>query len=911
MKKSLGLGLATAVTIASFSTPELISAEESTEIANTKAKIAHIIYSINENYAGIKNQITWENYIKEARELLKKIPSTEVEEIENLTRQVDGFERTVLAIARINKVEKSYEENHTGIKNVPQWKDYLELAKKDMTEIDKSVFEKKYEELAQRYTTIETKVQEIEEEHIEKLKEIEEQYNEAKKSLKIEKIEKVLEEANKLGDHNTTTELINKIEEFLSVLKSEAQITEVTAIDTKNIEIKGKALHNIKAEDIKVEYNSIESIKLNEELNSIEVKLKDSLAPNHETPIKIKVNGVEEEFKVTADLNITEKSKIEIESKTYGHDRVGQKIEFSIDGKAVDVNYLKNLGYEISFIATRPFGGAANIFEGETNVSKTGILSPNIPLETNGTAIGLKGVNKIEVQLIKNGSMLTSEVAEINIVNLSEVTTAITAVEIHNEQGKFKMNSQTLVSGEKASVQKVTSTLNGVSTTALEKNIKIQSSNSKIISVNGLILTAQGPGEATITIKVGDIEKKIDMKVTSEKRVLDKVTLDKQELTLVANKNNTLTEATNLKMKTLDQYGDPISVDGTLGNQVGISGDIVEGNPPKVTNNGNLLLDNTIKTNSSGEINLTLKPNIDSGSGNIYFLNKYKNQGVASNNVLATLKVNITRNNIPAKYELAVNSGSLPQNIGKTADLKLNIYNSDGILLGSENDLSKYEIKSLDTGIATITNPSPGGNTVKVTAVGLGGVDIVLTKESKTLAKVTMNVVPSSQTEITNITFKPQINEVTGYGNRVYLKDVIDVVETANDPIIKGITLSNNSTQTVRILKDISSASGISIGKNSLYIDKDNNGKYDPSDEIIGYIEAEGINDIDSPNDLNTLINNSNFADFIIETPTNGNSKSLVKGTVLVKILNVDVSDKTKGDPSKTIGVTQFKVNIR
>lgn len=214
-----------------------VKAAELDSISNAKAKIDHAIYSINKNYAGIKNQVTWEGYIKEARDLVDKIPSSESAEIRSLTNRIDGLEDTVIAIARINHVEKSLEENFVGIKNVPQWKEYLEIAAEKMKSIDRTVFEKKYAELAERHNKVSEKVKAVEDAHNKALAEVEKLYETAVESQKLEDANKALEEAKKLGSHSTTTNLINKIESLIKSIKEEENKEEENNQSVKDVSI--------------------------------------------------------------------------------------------------------------------------------------------------------------------------------------------------------------------------------------------------------------------------------------------------------------------------------------------------------------------------------------------------------------------------------------------------------------------------------------------------------------------------------------------------------------------------------------------------------------------------------------------------------------------------------------------------
>ena len=146
-----------------------VKASESTALKNAKSKISHLTYSLKNNYLGIKNQGTWEMYIRKARDLISKIPSSEKVEKDKLTQELNRDEALVRALSRINQVEKSMAPkseggygNYLGIKNAETWREYLRLASIDLEKVDKVVFKKQYDELKSRMNKVSLAVKEIE-----------------------------------------------------------------------------------------------------------------------------------------------------------------------------------------------------------------------------------------------------------------------------------------------------------------------------------------------------------------------------------------------------------------------------------------------------------------------------------------------------------------------------------------------------------------------------------------------------------------------------------------------------------------------------------------------------------------------------------------------------------------------------
>lgn len=123
---------------------------ETKTLGNARAKISHLTKSLKTNYLGLKNQGTWEIYIKQARDLINKIPSLEKKERDSLIVEVNKSEALVKGLSRINQVEKSMEINAKVMRNVPTWEQYLELAKIDLAKVDQNTFSSEYKQLIDR-----------------------------------------------------------------------------------------------------------------------------------------------------------------------------------------------------------------------------------------------------------------------------------------------------------------------------------------------------------------------------------------------------------------------------------------------------------------------------------------------------------------------------------------------------------------------------------------------------------------------------------------------------------------------------------------------------------------------------------------------------------------------------------------
>ena len=195
---------------------------ESSALKSAKAKVDHLTYSLKNNYLGIKNQATWEIYIKEGRVLISKIPSSEKAEASKLTTQLDKCESLVKAVARINHVEKSLETNYHGIKNAKQWREYLEFAKIDLEKVDKAVFMSQYKELIDRMNKAEAVVKGIEDQFKKEYNAAYSLYEDAKKEMSLTKANKALEMAEALGTCDESDNLEKIINDLIVEINNNA-----------------------------------------------------------------------------------------------------------------------------------------------------------------------------------------------------------------------------------------------------------------------------------------------------------------------------------------------------------------------------------------------------------------------------------------------------------------------------------------------------------------------------------------------------------------------------------------------------------------------------------------------------------------------------------------------------------------
>ncbi|WP_442881360.1 CAP domain-containing protein [Clostridium sp.] len=212
---------------------------------DARAKIDHLTYSLKKNYLGIKNQATWEIYIKEGKSLISKIPSSERSQRDALTAELNRAEALVKAVARINQVEKSMLPksqggygNYIGIKNAETWRGYLNLAKTDLEKVDKSVFGNQYSELVSRMNKASDVVKRVEDQFNVEYNKVLNMFKDAKAANDKELAKKALVEAEKLGTCAKSDALERDIKSFIN--SGSGSSNEVNSIEKQVFDLVNK-----------------------------------------------------------------------------------------------------------------------------------------------------------------------------------------------------------------------------------------------------------------------------------------------------------------------------------------------------------------------------------------------------------------------------------------------------------------------------------------------------------------------------------------------------------------------------------------------------------------------------------------------------------------------------------------------
>lgn len=201
---------------------ENVYAADSKEIKDIKDKLNSLTISLKKNYLGLKNQVTWESYIREIKSMIEKLTNNNKHQGEILLKEVERCESLVIASARVNHVEKSMTPikdggygNYLGIKNAEVWVQYIDLAIEQLELVDREIFLKQYNELNQRIKKTMNNIEKIQDKFNKDYDKVILMYENAVEINDINKLKDTLKEAEKLGTCYRSEELVKNIKDFI------------------------------------------------------------------------------------------------------------------------------------------------------------------------------------------------------------------------------------------------------------------------------------------------------------------------------------------------------------------------------------------------------------------------------------------------------------------------------------------------------------------------------------------------------------------------------------------------------------------------------------------------------------------------------------------------------------------------
>lgn len=644
-------------------------------------------------------------------------------------------------------------------------------------------------------------------------------------------------------------------------------VSGVKVLDAKTLEITGSNLGNLESENISIEENEVDSITPSKDGKSATIKLKHSLTHDKEYTATFKLNDGDKSFKIK--YSVDEVKSVELDVRSYDDDTANQTLTFKVNGESTtaDTEWLRQAGYTVNFVAVDEDNNAASIFATGNNTSTTGLLANEIPV----------GKYTVEIQIQKDGKVVVSDKKVITVADLESTTTAINSVQLTNGVG-FVHNSNTLVVGETADITGIVGDAAGKKGVSIPVALaEITSSNPAIISVDGNELTANGTGNVTITVKIGDVTKTLDLKVANATRAVSKITPTEGTVKVVQGITRTI------DVNAVDQYGDPIEV---------ATNDVVE-DRPKNAANADLIDPVDIVTGidgTTGGLAIT-GSTTTTGNGTLIFKDTDgKNIGQVG------IQVTDVDNAVSTKVEYTVASDKTTNSIevGDTNQYQVSKFNKNGFYNGAETlnlgpaTAGELTVESADPTVATVSLVA-GNEAFEVNPVKAGKTDIVI-KDNEGFVKHKFTVtVSESPIVITKVNFK-SISTVDYVGKTIDIEDVLDIrPDTGNDDIVYGVEHNANTIAKVRV-------DDTDADQPVLYIDTDNNGQNGAGDIILGAVEAEVLSgskgvtagpiDI-APGSYTTASGDKGTILFRVIAPENGQFDKI--NTVATSVINVDV----------------------
>ncbi|ARF18143.1 S-layer homology domain-containing protein [Sporosarcina ureae] len=490
-----------------------------------------------------------------------------------------------------------------------------------------------------------------------------------------------------------------------------SEITSVTATDEMQLELTGKNLHMLKAEQLKIEGNELASFKANEDGTKATIELKNELTSGKEMTLDLTTKAEEEgeedvvtSYKFTYELTV---EKVTATTTQVKAGEAGQKLMFNIDGKPADMKKLTDAGYTVAYQSTKP-----SVFSDQTT----------------GTLTSLAVGNNFSYQVVitdKDGKKVESELVDVKVVDFGATFADITEVEITQAGTMVGSGRISLEDGQTDVKVTKAVTLSGVTKT--NPNATYTSSNPSVATVtsDGKV-TPISTGEVTIVAKVGDVTKNIKLTVGVGKRMATSATLSSTESKLLKDSEQDITVTVK------DQYNDLFN--GQL---------TAESKDPEVATA-------TVGTSENGVTTVKVKA-LKAGSTTV--------QIKSGETVLGTITVSGSEDNVVATRKLETITATDDLTIDAiegsqdgTVKLAWNQYNSQGFLIAKDLiPMDDYTVTSSDSSIATVSKDGNGVITVKAVKAGTTNVEI---KEGNILRATATITVDDSTPTISSVVFE-------------------------------------------------------------------------------------------------------------------------------------------------------------
>lgn len=507
-----------------------------------------------------------------------------------------------------------------------------------------------------------------------------------------------------------------------------------------------------------------------------------------------------------------------INKESFDYRRAGQKITFKINnnGNNCDVAYLTTKGYLVKFTAVNSKNEAADIFIDGTT-SYTGALKDQLDI----------GAYTVQMQIYRNGSTTISSKQTIEVADGINSISSIGTVTLRNVLllDKVLLNSTNLVLGEQAIISEIQGTAKGQNGNLIIPNrcVDITTSNKDIIEVNkngnDITLKAVGTGNATITLKSGNVQKDIYMKVVSEPRKVSKVIPMESDIKLVLGKER------KFNVLFLDQYGDPImaTMDQTFG--VDLNKQVkVEVGQSLGKDIVNITSPTTVSANDNGVYVGFAVTGSNKGTGSLTFKDR-DNKVLFQGTVTVSDKNDYKDIKIEPFYDSKITKTTFE--VGQEAVYQVVNINSESIFNGLRelSAVDKEGCLTVESANKDIAQISVEKNIFRVKGIKVGNAEILIKDKAQILQKIRVTIIPSTTKNIAILKVNFIANPVIDYAYKsINIKDILDIREDeGKDYLVNGIEHNKTTMFPVRI-----NVNG------EIYIDEYNDGIKTEDDTILG-----------------------------------------------------------------------------
>lgn len=465
-------------------------------------------------------------------------------------------------------------------------------------------------------------------------------------------------------------------------------------------------------------------------------------------------------------------------------------LEFAIneETEAADLEELVEEGYEVEFLASKKLLKADD--KDEASVKNT---TGKVKAEAG---------NKFEYQVVvtKDGEEVAkSDRKEVEVQDYSKTALEITKVEV-------KLGDQEITDGQLALNDKVSLTVKGLVKGNDEEvtfeDAKFKTNRPAVLAVDETgKVTPNAKGTATVTVKVGELTKEVELKV-GDKRKVDAAnsTIDKDEISVAAGKSEKVT----VELK--DQYG--LAIAGT------VIADNADENAKVITEQATGVQVKKDNKDVIGKYEFTLKAVNEKAEGNVVVKAEDVTLGKISVTVLEAGEVDhykLTAED--TEYDIKGKTGE-----NKIVETILKAYDNKGL----ETELPKgLELEYVSSNENVLTVDNTGEVTFK-SNVKAGDKATVSVKEVKgafkdTIAELEFTVVDTTP-ELTTVKFVDDF-KVTKLDKVIDLNEIVEL--KAEDTTGNAVEVEVVNSENEFIIQEKVKEDEIAIKLATLTIDKD------------------------------------------------------------------------------------------